>query len=349
MALKGEYMRLCTVLVLLLMSTSQLVGQSGSLERVRSSELWIPLAGRAVIRDSADWAVLWHRFGRIGYQEGQLIRPDPPKVDFQESVLIAVSMGRLSGCDNTAHYVQRIHDTVDSVVVDVGWEELGPNMTCAAEISPVDVVRLPRSSQRIVFHQYWDEVPEPGPANWWQTPSVGELDRMDPRERGVFMLALALDANTPDDLLGGIARGLSDFDWTVGDILLERPAVRQNPDAVYALTRVRGTEKNARRILLEEHGESLASDPRTPAEVLGVLMRELGPGDANRAVWKLLLQHPAVRNDQELLLDFTLYSQHQRDLWLQACSLYLKQWPRTLVVERNAAGEPISFKSTICR
>ena len=342
-------MPLRAVVVLLLLSTSQLAAQADSLQRVRSSELWIPLPGRAVIRDSADWAVLWQRFGRIGRREGELIRPKPPEVRFEDQLLIAVSMGRGTGCDNTARYVHRIREEADSVVVEVGREQSGPRITCMAEINPVDVVSLPRSSAPIAFRPNRDDKPEPGPASWWETPSGSELDSMDPRERGVFMLALALDENTPDSLLVAVAGRLSAVDWTIGDLLLERPGVRRNPDAVFALTHVRSTGEKAKRILLDEHGTSLAGDPSTPGEVLRTLMSEARSGDAYREMAERLLQHPAVRTDQELLLDFTYFAQHYRDLWLQGCDLYLKRWPRTMVLQRNAAGEPITTRSTICR
>jgi hypothetical protein len=60
-------------------------------KRVDASQLWIPLPGLAVIRDSAHWATLWQRWAQRpppGFDAGW--HDTVPPIDFRREMLIAV-------------------------------------------------------------------------------------------------------------------------------------------------------------------------------------------------------------------------------------------------------------------
>jgi hypothetical protein len=112
---------------------------------------------RQVVRNQDSWKRLWEEIFRP-------VEPVPerPQVDFEREMLIVVAMGtrRSGGFDIT---VQRI--TITDGFVDITVREIRPppdSVVGMALTQPVEVVRLRRLSQRVVFH-VTEETPDAGP------------------------------------------------------------------------------------------------------------------------------------------------------------------------------------------
>lgn len=338
------------VVALLLQAPVPLGAQGDSLTRIPAPSLEIPLPGRAVIRDSARWATLWHRFAEDGWPPRGMERA-LSAVDFREHMLIAVSMGSTSGCSNTARYVQAMQRRPDSLVVELGPERGGPRITCMMLIHPVDVVRIPRTDRRIVYRRHREDVPVPGAADWWSTPTMDELERMEERRREIFLTALARDPATSDRLLVAIARHgtwYQETGWGLAQLLLGKEVVRADAEAVFTLARARGVSKEARRLLLERHGAALARDRGTPKAVLAILIDELKFDYAEPDVVHQLVEHPSVQEDRELLRALIHDGRQYREAVREACDVFLTRWPKGMVVLRDTAGRPLEYGPGRC-
>jgi hypothetical protein len=112
--------------------------------RVPTRDLWVATAGEWVFRNEQDW----HEFWAKHWNNRQWQPPPPPPapaVDWTTDLLVAVSEGTSSGCDNAARYINRVMLSRDSTVVVIGPEKYGSDeMTCSAVIEPVDVAVIPR-------------------------------------------------------------------------------------------------------------------------------------------------------------------------------------------------------------
>ena len=296
----------------------------GTLRRVPTGPLWIPLPGVAVIRDSAQWDLLWRRFAELHMGDSGWVAPYRlPAVDFRREMLVAVAFGGGSGCSNEERYIQRIRERADSIVVEIGSEDDEPRETCEMFIQPVDVVRLPRSAKPVAFHSRW-ATPAPPPARWWDRPSRAELDRMDRDTRAAFLAALVRDPRSTLDDLRQIAERVPDY--VTASILVQHPLVRNDPVAL--LTLMRAGDDAAGQLLFERYAHDLARDPETPPDVLRFLIERLDHEmTANHpALARLLLLHPTVRNDRELLRTLARHAQPYPAVFDQACELYLSRW-----------------------
>jgi hypothetical protein len=293
----------------------------------------MPLPGVAVIRDSVAWVRLWQRYEQRAYGDSGVVHAAVPAIDFRTEMLVAVALGRSSGCSNNAHYISQIVERPDSIVFVIGSaQEGGPVLTCMMIIEPVDVVRLGRSTKPVAFHSYEPGMPTPPPAAWWSQPSPAELERMDKPERGVFTAALARDPATPLSTLVTIAERLEVGAGEIARDLLRRPDARASTEVLTAIARwdpsYGSIGQDAREELFTRHGLALAGEPETPSEVLGMLIERLREHwtPHHQEVARLLLQHPTVRSNQDLLLRFTQMVQQRPDLSVEACQLYLVRW-----------------------
>lgn len=303
-------------------------GQDIDLVRVPTQSIMIPLPGVAVIRDSAHWARLWQRFEAYAHRsDGSLVRSVPPPIDFQRYMLVAAALGSLSGCSNQAHWVRRIRQNPDSIVVTVGPPFEGPEVTCMMIIEPLDVVRISRSAKPIYFRPALVATPVPDTASWWIAPDWPAWDAMDPSRRGVFLTAWARDLTTPLADLEEITRRRG-RDWTIAHVLLERPEVLQSPVALLNLVDAADEYgRQARHLLLAKFGLRLAGDPNTPPAALLVLIEELTHDAAFPETAKQLMANERVRQDQQLLKALTRWSQRYPGVYREACRLYLARWP----------------------
>jgi hypothetical protein len=305
--------------------------QAARLNRVPTHELRIRTPGVAVIRDSVTWALLWRRYEQLAWVDTGIVHATVPVVDFREHMLVAVALGSTSGCGNVAHYVRRIVERSDSVVVVFGPAHEGEELTCMMLIDPVDVVRLPRSSKPVAFRPDRGELRVPPPARWWLQPQPAELDRMPVRERVELMLALARDPATPLETLEAIARRLARADSHVGADLLRRADARSNAALVTGLFRL-GSDvgRQAGEVLFAQHGTALAGDPGTSADILALLVGKLGGQWTlqRQQVAELLLRNATVRANRELLGDYIYWVQPHPTLSREACRVYLAQWSR---------------------
>lgn len=323
----------CAILllaVLVLTVAPSLTGQEQPLSRIPTRNLWIPLPGVAVIRDSAQWELLWRRFERVRWRsdDGTLIHHPTPPIDFRREMLIAVMMGPTSGCSNEARYIQRIIERADSLVVEIGPQHTGPHVTCMAVIQPVDVVRVSRSAKPVAFHSRWQHGSVPERARWWERPSWAELDRMERRKREVYLLALARDPRSTTQDLREIAARTTDY--ATASVLVQHPLVQADPLALLPLVRVGDSiGRQARQLLVERHGPQLASDPTTPPATLRVLIEEIDEWriQDHAELARILLRHPALRTEQDLLRLFTQRVQLDPEVIAEACTLYLARWP----------------------
>jgi hypothetical protein len=133
-------------------------GEALDLRRLSSPALEIFDPGVLVIRDTAAWRTLWTRY-----------RKDPaevPVVNFKDLMVVAVSRGSGSGCVNSAIYVERVERGRDSLFVVLDPGSGGPEVTCAMEIGPVDLVAVPRSDLPIAWVEYPGRRGPPPPARW---------------------------------------------------------------------------------------------------------------------------------------------------------------------------------------
>lgn len=328
--------------------TAPAASQTIPLRRVPTHQLLIPLPGVAVIRDSATWKRLWLRYEERAYSDSGVVHAAVPAIDFRTEMLVAVSLGRSSGCSNSAHYIGQVVERPDSIVVVVGSAGGGdPQLTCAMIIEPVDVVRLRRSAKPVAFHSYEPGIPTPSAATWWSQPSPAELDRMDEVERAVLTAALARDPATPMPTLEAIARHLKVGDGETARDLLRRPDVLASTELLIALARWdRYGGSDAEDVLVVRHGLALAGDPATPGDVLRMLIEHLrGPWTPHhQEVARLLVQNPTIRGNEELLRQFIFLTQNRRDLSGEACKAYAARW----LSKENSAPDNTSTMNYLC-
>jgi hypothetical protein len=323
------------------------------LVRVTTEPIMMPLPGVAVIRDSAAWATLWHRFERHTTRgdDGSLVRTPAPPVDFRRDMLVAVALGGLSGCSNAAQWIRRISAFADSLVVLVGPQAPGNEITCAMFIQPIDVVRIPRSRKPIVFRSLDRELVLPGAAHWWDRPTYAEVQRMVPWERAVFTMALARDPMTPWPEVAHIARAEGASSWSLSRVLFERREVRADAEAVTALAN--GPDwpgQEASKYLMREFGPRLAGNDSTPVASLRVLIEQLARDSTHYETARLLLQNTAVRRYQFLLRLFIRHSYYYPELLEEACRTYVSQWPVWQPMHDTRGNRASGWSSTVpCR
>lgn len=327
------------------------------LDRVSAHELTIGVPGHAVIRDSSRWKTLWHRFARLKGRGDSIFQAPPPDIDFNRHMVVALSLGAQTGCSNSARYFTAVRTYDDSVVVDRGRGESRREpsrgdrilITCPMQQEPVDLIRIDRSEAPVVFHRNGKRATEPGPAPWWEEPSLMELAQME-SHRGFFVNALVFDPTTPDSVLVGLARRPEwlGSGWVMHRIF-ELPAVRADFQAIFALAEAMdGSDaRQARRLLVERHGMALASDPATPPAILDLMIQELKRDYADPELPRRLLRNPAIRDDPVRLGGFIQAVQHYQDTMRAACDIYLARWPKTIVVRRDSLGRTV-YRTVLC-
>ncbi|HZH39518.1 MAG TPA: protease complex subunit PrcB family protein [Gemmatimonadales bacterium] len=273
------------------------------------------------------WQTLWQRFETFSWRDdGTLIHTAAPPIDFRHYQLVAAALGNLSGCLNQFWWIQSIRTTADSIVVEVQGPEDG-QITCAMEIQPVDVVRIPQTTKRIVFRSTTPRLAVPDSAPWWNAPNWAVWDSLDPDRREVFLTAWARDPTTrPADLVEVARRGGGD--WTIARILLERPEVLRSSAALVGLVRAPNEDgQTARHLLLANYGVDLAEDAATTPTVLRVLIDGLGEDTVFGAAARALLANATVRGAQDLLREVIIRTDKYPAVFREACRLYLARWP----------------------
>jgi hypothetical protein len=289
--------------------------------------LEISMPGAAVVRDSAAWATLWHRFGRTSFVGPKTLFP-LPRVDFSRYMLVIVAGGPGSGCGNWTQYVQRILVRRDAVLVDLRAEPtLEPVITCMMWVNHIDVVRIPRTSKPVVFLTH--RAGRFPPARWWDPPDLASLARAKEDERGFFLQAWARDPLTPPGIAVSIARMPPSWISGIAEDLLKRPEVRADPLAVASLAVLGGDEgADARRLLLDRHATALLRDPRTQRSAFGALITELAERAAKPEATALALaRHPRIQGDRELFLRLIRATRGLDGVRAYACGVYVRKYP----------------------
>jgi len=298
-----------------------------AIDRIPARGIRMPLSGVAVIRDARHWRTLWQRFQefRWGY-DGKITHATPPPVDFNRYMLVAVSLGDRSGCDNQYWWVQRIRTTADSIVVEVG-EPVGPEITCAMMIQPLDVVRIPRTEKRVTFLPADSITKVPDAASWWDAPDWTAWSGMDEHRRGAFLMAWARDPATKVADVEQISRR-GGSDWTIARVLLERPEVLESSAALIGLVHAPGDDgRTARHLLLTNFGGRLAKDTATTPAALRVLIDELAEDTVFAGPAQALLANEKVRREQQLLRELIIRTDKYPAVFRDACHVYLARWP----------------------
>jgi hypothetical protein len=102
--------------------------------------------GRLVVRDAATWAEVWTAIWRW-----QSPAPSLPEVDFTREVVVVAVPGRSVNLVSN-FLVDSAVRSRDGVTVQLHTFTPGPGCAITAEIrNPVDVARLPRSEDDVVF------------------------------------------------------------------------------------------------------------------------------------------------------------------------------------------------------
>ena len=103
---------------------------------------------RLVVRDAEAWAGIWAEIWR-----GHSPTPPLPQVDFARDMLIVAGLGtRPSG--GYSIFVDRASAQPGSIDVVIRTEAPGNNCAVAGALAqPVDIARLPRSSESVRFHE----------------------------------------------------------------------------------------------------------------------------------------------------------------------------------------------------
>lgn len=111
-------------------------------ELARGNHSGVRAERMSVIRDNEALARAWSEAGERG---------DPPTVDFQESMVVAVFMGeRRTGGHRVR--VESVRESGDEMVISVNMEAPGRNcMTTQALTQPYQIVRLPRLEGEVAF------------------------------------------------------------------------------------------------------------------------------------------------------------------------------------------------------
>ena len=286
----------------------------------------MPFPGFAVIRDSARWTTLWNRFEHYGYRDGAAVRAPVPTIDFKREILLAAALGSMSGCSNEHHWIRRVQEFRDSIVVHLGFNP-ADNTPCQMVIQPIDVVRVPRTSKLVSFRGERSIRSPPGPAPWWDRPSWGRFDAFPDWKQQALLLAFAKDpATSKADLIEVIRR--AEPEWTIHRVLMDRPEVRSSPKALSMMaSRFGRQDDEVQKLLMTQFGSQLAHDDQTSPEVLRLLIEELPKNPAYVETARHLIQNPVVLGDQELLSWMTRNTQHFPDVHRKACSTYLGRWP----------------------
>lgn len=293
-------------------------------------ELNIALRGVAVVRDSASWATLWHRFGPGHYADTGRARRPVPRVDFGRYMIAVIAGGSQSGCGNATSYVERIMERPDSIVVDMlprPAESLGFPTTCTMLVNPIDVVRLPRNGKPVAFLAHPRQPFQP--AGWLAPPNLAWLDRASEDERLFFLRAWARDPRTPPGVVAVMTYLPAEQIWKVAGDLLQRSDVRRDPRAVTALALLpSGHGAAARALLFDQHAAALTRDPHTSLPALGALVDEL----ATRAprpepLAFALARHPGVQGDRALLLRLIRSTGTLGSVRAYACGVYVRKFP----------------------
>ena len=296
--------------------------------RIDASPLRIALPGLAVIRDSAQWVTLWQRWDgakRWAGITGAIVHDTIPRIDFRHEMAIAVALGQTSGCSNVQRNVGRVVEGKDSIIVFPPPGLFGPRLTCMMEIEPVDVVRLPHSGKRVVFHAFGLRRPLPS-ASWWWSPSAAEFDAADTAKQSAFAVALIVDPATPFTTVEAITR-YAVADPVLSQLLVaDRPEVRTNVRLLTMLARSSAGD-SALAVLFRDFGTTVAADSSTPRDVLIKFIRHLGPRTAgSHDVAARLLENPTIATDSQLVVRIVDAVQ-DRDLRATACRLYWAHWP----------------------
>lgn len=117
--------------------------------RADAKRLRVGEPGQWVFHTRAEWDTFWRR--HLPPHTGG--DPAAPEINWKASLLVAVGRGRSSGCENWRRYVNRVLVYHGKTVVVVGPDHAAGELTCAAVISPVDVVILPRGYGTVEFRE----------------------------------------------------------------------------------------------------------------------------------------------------------------------------------------------------
>ncbi|MBW3656406.1 MAG: hypothetical protein KY444_09870 [Gemmatimonadetes bacterium] len=282
-------------------------------EHVAGGELAIAEPGVLVVRSHDEWRTL-----RLRYAHNPP-RADPP-ADFRREMLAVVSYGPTSACTDRARHVWRVEKSPDTLFVVLAFGGYpGPiaEVTCAMVVEPVDVVRLPRTDAPVKFVGYTGEYRVPPPARWLDRYTAAETDTLPPELGRLHRVFLARDSTTPRSELRHLSETLLvDTNVPLLSALANNPAVVGDAELLAELAAMTGDSGSYRReaiapVLLARHGRRLARERGTHPEVLRTLLWELDRTQGNDDVARLLIRHPTVLNDRQLLWDAYRYLVHK--------------------------------------
>ncbi len=171
-----------------------------------------------------------------------------------------------------------------------------------------------------------DPLPTAGLDAWLRQPDWAAFDRLGEETRYAYATAMAENAHTPLSIIRGLAprlRALPDFYET--DTLLARGEVLRDRAIMEQLAML-SDGGDARRRFFDTHGVSVARDLRASPAAIRALTDELTRRDPPPPqLSRLLLHHPVVRGDRELMLHVINEVQPLPELQREGCRLYLAQ------------------------
>jgi hypothetical protein len=289
-------------------------------EHVAGGELALAEPGVLVVRGQDEWRTLRLRYGH------NPPGAEPP-ADFRREMLAVVSYGPTSACSDRARHVWRVEKSPDTLFVVLAYPEYPgptPEWTCMAIVEAVDVVRLPRTEVPVRFVGYTGGWPVPPPARWLDRYTAAEMDTL-PHEVGrLHRVFLARDSTTPPSELRHLSESLrADPNAELFSTLVKNPTVQAHAELLANLAAMTGADGGYRReeiapVLLARHGRRLARERATHPEVLRTLLWELDRTQGHGDVVRLLIRHPTVLNDRELLWDAYRYLVHDHITCAQA-------------------------------
>ena len=171
-----------------------------------------------------------------------------------------------------------------------------------------------------------DPTPSAGLDAWLREPDWAAFDRLDEDTRHAYATAMAEDGHTPLSIIRGLAprrRALPDFYET--DTLLAREEVLRDRTIIEQLAML-SDGGDARGRFFDAHGIAVARDPRASPAAIRALTDELTRRDPPPPEFsRLLLHHPVVRGDRDLMLHVIHEVQPLPEVQREGCRLYLAQ------------------------